>query len=232
MGDHSLVHGRHRAPPPPSRPRARAAVVGGALLAAGVAELVDASAGGATAEAAVPVSRAVLGPIAQCESGGNPRASNGTHFGLFQFDLPTWRSVGGVGHPLNASVAEQKLRAGKLLDARGTQPWVSSQPCWRGLAHGPVVVRAPLPRAAPRAAPRPKPVAAKQAPAHPKPRVVVPARTAPRRATTPGHLTIRVRAGDTLSQLAAARHISMGRIHGFRSHNPNLIFPGERLTVN
>jgi hypothetical protein len=60
----------------------------------------------------------------------------------------------------------------------------------------------------------------------------VPARTAPRRATTPGHLTIRVRAGDTLSELAAARHISMSRIHGFRSHNPNLIFPGERLTVN
>ncbi len=33
--------------------------------------------------------------IMQCESGGSATASNGTHFGLFQYDMQTWYGVGG-----------------------------------------------------------------------------------------------------------------------------------------
>jgi LysM repeat protein len=62
--------------------------------------------------------------VANCESSGNPRAVNPSgHEGLFQFDLPTWHSVGGTGHPVNASPAEQLKRAKMLYAQRGSSPW-------------------------------------------------------------------------------------------------------------
>lgn len=62
--------------------------------------------------------------VAQCESSGNPRAVNPAgYYGLFQFDLRTWRSVGGHGNPINASAAEQYMRAKKLYAQRGASPW-------------------------------------------------------------------------------------------------------------
>jgi uncharacterized protein YabE (DUF348 family) len=61
----------------------------------------------------------VWGALAQCESGGNPaaRSANGLYYGLYQFSLGTWASVGGSGLPSNASVAEQTQRA-QILQAR------------------------------------------------------------------------------------------------------------------
>ena len=57
--------------------------------------------------------------LAQCESGGNPRAVNPAgYYGLYQFNLATWHSVGGAGNPIDASPAEQLYRA-KLLYKRG-----------------------------------------------------------------------------------------------------------------
>jgi len=58
--------------------------------------------GGASGNApAAPRSSGAVGGtvwdrLAQCESGGNPRAvsSNGQYFGLYQFSLSTWASVG------------------------------------------------------------------------------------------------------------------------------------------
>jgi resuscitation-promoting factor RpfB len=63
--------------------------------------------------------------VAQCESGGNPRAVNpsGKYHGLFQFDRQTWRSVGGTGLASQASAAEQLMRAKKLYSQRGASPW-------------------------------------------------------------------------------------------------------------
>ena len=62
--------------------------------------------------------------VANCESSGNPRAVNPAgYYGLFQFDLQTWRSVGGSGNPAKASAAEQLMRAKKLYAQRGTSPW-------------------------------------------------------------------------------------------------------------
>lgn len=56
--------------------------------------------------------------LAQCESGGNPRANTGNGFyGLLQFSLATWRSVGGSGLPSDAPADEQITRA-KVLQAR------------------------------------------------------------------------------------------------------------------
>jgi hypothetical protein len=67
----------------------------------------------------------VLARIAQCESGGNPRAvsANGRYFGKYQFSRPTWRAVGGRGNPARASEAEQDRRALILYQREGTKPW-------------------------------------------------------------------------------------------------------------
>jgi resuscitation-promoting factor RpfB len=62
--------------------------------------------------------------LAQCESGGDPRAVNPAgYYGLYQFSLSTWSSVGGSGNPIDASPAEQLMRA-KILYARaGASQW-------------------------------------------------------------------------------------------------------------
>ncbi len=62
--------------------------------------------------------------LAQCESSNNPRTNTGNgYYGLYQFDLSTWRSVGGHGLPRNASRSEQTYRAALLYADRGRQPW-------------------------------------------------------------------------------------------------------------
>lgn len=62
--------------------------------------------------------------LAACESSGDARAVNPAgYYGLYQFDLPTWASVGGTGNPVDASPAEQLRRAKMLHADRGWQPW-------------------------------------------------------------------------------------------------------------
>lgn len=70
---------------------------------------------------------AVLVKIAKCESGGNIRAvsRDGRYRGKFQFDMATWRSLGGKGDPAKASEAVQDRLALKLYRARGTAPWAN-----------------------------------------------------------------------------------------------------------
>ncbi|HEX2160881.1 MAG TPA: transglycosylase family protein [Thermoleophilaceae bacterium] len=68
----------------------------------------------------------VLREIAQCESGGDPRAvsSNGLYRGKFQFSRPTWKAVGGRGDdPAAASEAHQDRMALRLYRQQGVAPW-------------------------------------------------------------------------------------------------------------
>jgi uncharacterized protein YabE (DUF348 family) len=67
--------------------------------------------------------------MAFCESTNNPHAVNNpagylSTYGLFQFDLPTWASVGGSGNPGDASPEEQLMRAKLLYQSRGLEPWL------------------------------------------------------------------------------------------------------------
>jgi uncharacterized protein YabE (DUF348 family) len=63
--------------------------------------------------------------LAKCESGGNPRAVNsrGGYYGLYQFSLSTWASVGGTGNPIDASPDEQTYRAQLLYKKAGAGQW-------------------------------------------------------------------------------------------------------------
>ncbi|MFF4217612.1 ubiquitin-like domain-containing protein [Streptomyces nondiastaticus] len=63
--------------------------------------------------------------LAQCEAGGRPDAvdPSGTYGGLYQFDVHTWKSLGGSGRPQDAPASEQTLRAKKLYVSRGASPW-------------------------------------------------------------------------------------------------------------
>ena len=62
--------------------------------------------------------------LAQCESGGNPQAVNSAgYYGLYQFSLSTWASVGGSGNPIYASPDEQTYRAQVLYTRSGAGPW-------------------------------------------------------------------------------------------------------------
>jgi hypothetical protein len=68
---------------------------------------------------------ALLARIAQCESGGNPRAvsADGRYRGKYQFTRATWRALGGAGDPAAAPEAEQDRLAARLLAREGTTPW-------------------------------------------------------------------------------------------------------------
>jgi soluble lytic murein transglycosylase-like protein len=66
-----------------------------------------------------------LEAIAQCESGGDPRAigGGGAYRGKYQFSYGTWASVGGKGDPARASEREQDRRAAMLLRSGGRGHW-------------------------------------------------------------------------------------------------------------
>jgi uncharacterized protein YabE (DUF348 family) len=62
--------------------------------------------------------------LAKCESGGNPKAVNPAgYYGLYQFSVSTWRSVGGSGNPTDASASEQTMRAKMLYKKAGAGQW-------------------------------------------------------------------------------------------------------------
>lgn len=58
--------------------------------------------------------------LAECESGNDWSISTGNgYYGGLQFDLSTWRAVGGSGYPNQASKEEQIHRAEILRDTNG-----------------------------------------------------------------------------------------------------------------
>jgi hypothetical protein len=67
----------------------------------------------------------ILHLIAECESGGNPRAVSpgGMYRGKYQFSRGTWRSLGGRGDPAAAAEAVQDRLAVKLFRRSGNSAW-------------------------------------------------------------------------------------------------------------
>jgi peptidoglycan hydrolase-like protein with peptidoglycan-binding domain len=77
-----------------------------------------------TSSRSVEVPR-ILRRIAECESGGNPRAVSpgGQYRGKYQFSRETWRALGGSGDPADAPEWKQDRLALKLYRQSGTAPW-------------------------------------------------------------------------------------------------------------
>jgi len=122
---------RRRYTPPSGGPAAAQGARTGARRAGSLL-----AAAGLLASAAVALSMATAAPAAadpsahdwyrlrMCESSDDYSIDTGNdHYGAYQFDLPTWRSVGGTGNPAKASKKEQDARALMLYRERGWQPW-------------------------------------------------------------------------------------------------------------
>ncbi len=97
------------------------------LLAVGVAacavvgSLVFVGAGTALADP----SASDWASLRQCESSGDYSINTGNgYYGAYQFDIPTWQSVGGQGLPSDATEKEQDYRALYLYRMRGWSPWI------------------------------------------------------------------------------------------------------------
>jgi hypothetical protein len=70
--------------------------------------------------------------IVHYESRGNPQANNGSHFGIGQWDLPTWRAHGGLRYaqtPLGASYDQQLQILTSALERFGCSAWCPFDPC-------------------------------------------------------------------------------------------------------
>ena len=80
--------------------------------------------GGSKSTNGGPVGDDVWAKLAQCESGGRPETNTGNGFyGMYQFTLETWQSLGGTGYPHEADAATQTAMAKKLQAQAGWGQW-------------------------------------------------------------------------------------------------------------
>jgi LysM repeat protein len=158
---------------------------GRSLLRLAVAGAVAVGAPFAVAGTANAAPDSVWDELAQCESSGNWHINTGNgYYGGLQFNPTTWRAFGGSGMPHTASKAEQIAVAERTLAAQGWNAWpsCSRQLGLRGYEADPTPVRASAP-------------VESSAPAAPA-------------QSSGGDYT--VRAGDTLSKIAAAHNVAGG----------------------
>ncbi|WP_201308920.1 resuscitation-promoting factor [Puerhibacterium puerhi] len=126
--DEIVVEGTKERPEPEPEPEPAAAPERSSSTASdeGASGTSDEGSSGGSDEAATgsaPTS-GVWAALAQCESGGNPATNTGNgYYGLYQFTVSTWQSVGGSGLPSEASAAEQTQRAQILQERAGWGQW-------------------------------------------------------------------------------------------------------------
>ncbi|WP_246361017.1 transglycosylase family protein [Haloechinothrix aidingensis] len=89
-----------------------------------VAVVLGCAGAGAVVPVAADPSYEDWAELRMCESSDRYGTNTGNgYYGAYQFDLATWRSVGGEGRPDRAAPAEQDYRALYLYRMRGWQPW-------------------------------------------------------------------------------------------------------------
>lgn len=208
--------GKHRKMSPAARHIARVAVAGIAV-------------GTPLAIAATPAQAASVNwdAIAQCESGGNWSTNTGNGFsGGLQFTPSTWKAYGGTGSPQNASREQQIAVAERVLQGQGIGAWPV---CGKkgGSAKSTVKKTAP--------APKKQTTAPKKKAAAPAPKQVqTQAATAVPSSNPNGDYT--VKAGDTLSKIAASHGVQGGykklqQLNSKYIPNANLIMVGQKIAT-
>lgn len=226
--DPEVARGRHRAPSRTGRRLGRAAI---ATLGAG-APLAALGLGAAPAAHADTNWDA----IAKCESGGNWGTNTGNGYsGGLQFSPSTWRAYGGSGSAQNASRAEQIAVAERVKAAQGMGAWPTcsrkagqtSNGANRGSGSG-ASTSSPSSSSSDAA---PKTTKAKPK-AQPKPKASASSSAG---GSTGGDYT--VRSGDTLSSIATEQRVAGGwaalrEANPSLATNPNMIFPGQRLSLS
>ncbi len=68
--------------------------------------------------------------IMKCESGGRANASNGSHFGLYQYSAATWQAYGNSMDMILDGPTQIDVTAGRLTRPNPTSPWLASKGCW------------------------------------------------------------------------------------------------------
>ena len=208
--------------------------------------------GGSVALAAPAQASTVWDAVAQCESGGNWSINTGNgYYGGLQFSASTWKAFGGHQYASNAHLAtkaQQIAIAQKTLAVQGPGAWPTcSKKAGLTKANGGANAAAPAPAKAEtkKAAPE-KAETKKAAPKKAETKKAAPKastqKVAPKRATTvksvatTGKRFITVKAGDTLSQLAATHGVQGGwktlwSLNQAEISNPNLIFVGQEIAI-
>ena len=208
--------------------------------------------GGSVALAAPAQASTVWDAVAQCESSGNWSINTGNgYYGGLQFSASTWKAFGGHQYASNAHLAtkaQQIAIAQKTLAVQGPGAWPTcSKKAGLTKANGGANAAAPAPAKAEtkKAAPE-KAETKKAAPKKAETKKAAPKastqKTAPKRATTvksvatTGKRFITVKAGDTLSQLAATHGVQGGwktlwSLNQAEIRNPDLIFVGQEIAI-
>jgi LysM repeat protein len=198
-------------------------LTGRSLLRLAVAGAVAVGAPVAVAGNASAADNSVWDRVAQCESGGNWSTNTGNgYYGGLQFSQSTWQAFGGSGSAANASKAQQIAVAEKVLAAQGWNAWpVCSKKA--GATGQPAKVRASAPAES---------TQTQSAPAKSAPAKSAPAKSAPVKSAPAADGTYVVKAGDTLSEIAAAHGKNwhdLAKANGLA--NPDVLSIGENLTV-
>jgi LysM repeat protein len=219
--------GRHRAPTTTTKLRRRATTVAAVAGAAAVTPLM--------AAAPAHADSVNWDAIAQCESGGNWSINTGNGFyGGLQFTRGTWLAYGGGQYAPTANRASRSQQiavAERALAGQGIGAWPvcgkragsSYTPSTRTGSRTPAATSQRASRSERRSTPT----------AHAPRRTVQPTVTS---APAARGATYVVRSGDTLSKIAAAKKVQGGWKALYSANrsvveNPNLIFPGERLSL-
>lgn len=204
-----------------SRTRRNAAVVTGA------AALLTPLALLATAAPAGAADSGVWDRIARCESGGDWSVNTGNgYYGGLQFAASTWEAYGGAAYAPTADRASREQQIAVATKVQAAQGWGAWPHCsvQAGAAGEAPAVNAPAtgePSAPERTEPRAEPRADRD--------------EGQRQPLRRGDGNYTVRAGDTLSRIAAAHGTGWREVYEANRDviggDPDVILPGQRLHV-
>src|SRR5690242_18455193 len=223
--------GRHRAPTTGSKLRRRAATVAATAGVAAVAPLL--------ASAPAHADSVNWDAIAQCESGNNWSINTGNGFyGGLQFTQGTWNAYGGGKYASTANQASRSQQiavAEKVLAGQGIGAWpVCGKRAGSSASYTSRNTSGTASRSTHRSAPSQGTTTHKKW--YPKKHHSTQSSDATVRTSTAGTGSYVVKAGDTLSKIAASHDVNGGWRAIWAANrgsisNPNLIFIGQRISL-